>query len=73
MDMGKKVPVINADTGEKVGEASANEMIGAHTVLRSPGVPGTNFYPILELGGVKYSAAAYDDHIEIMPSSPPWC
>jgi hypothetical protein len=59
-----KVPVINIQTNEKVGEASESQMIGAH-------MKG-NFHPILKIGDKEYSASYEGDRIDIFPSKSPY-
>jgi hypothetical protein len=58
------VPVINAETGEKIGEASEAQMVGAHM--------NGNFSPILNLKGREYKANYLEDRIVVYPSQSPY-
>lgn len=55
------VPVINAETGEKVGQASESDMVGAWE-------KGNNFHPIIKVNGREYAADYAGDKIELFPS-----
>ena len=59
-----KVPVINADTKEKIGEASESQILGAHL--------NGNSHAVLKLGKRHYAASYEGDHIKVFPSKDPY-